>query len=372
MPFPHLDRTLTDGVLTLRPHRSDDAEALTEQSRDEQSQRWTTVPRGYTPEDAEKFLASIEEGWAAADGNRYWALEADGLPYAGTIDLRPVDPHGVSSTGYGLHPAARGRGLMARALRLACGHWFERGGRRVLWKAGRGNFPSWRVAHAAGFAMHATVPDDAGLPDGPADSWLGSVAAGEPLEPRTPWYAAVPLDDPRVRLRAWRDEDGATVEVPDHPGHHMPEGAAPTADTFAGWLLRRREHMSRGDSVCWCVADPGSDRALGEIGVLGIDRDGGVGELGYQLWPSARGQGLASRAARLATAYALSPVADGGLGLRRLVAQSAADNEPSNAVLRAAGFEVWGREAAVDLLPDGTLGDLLHWQWTGPPARSHP
>ena len=36
--------TLTDGVVTLRAHRPDDVEGSMEQSRDPESQRWTTVP----------------------------------------------------------------------------------------------------------------------------------------------------------------------------------------------------------------------------------------------------------------------------------------------------------------------------------------
>ena len=71
---------------------------------------------------------------------------------------------------------------------------------------------------------------------------------------------------------------------------------------------------------------------------------------------------MASEAARLAVAHALRPAAEGGLGVRRLVAETAADNEASNAVLRRAGFVEYGREHAVDALPDGTYGDALYWE----------
>ncbi|HIZ99440.1 MAG TPA: hypothetical protein H9805_12795 [Candidatus Janibacter merdipullorum] len=57
----------------------------------------------------------------------------------------------------------------------------------------------------------------------------------------------------------------------------------------------------------------------------------------------------------------MRPVADGGMGLRRLVAETAADNDASSRVLAAAGFTVWGREALADA-PDGSVGPAEHWE----------
>ena len=65
---------------------------------------------------------------------------------------------------------------------------------------------------------------------------------------------------------------------------------------------------------------------------------------------------------RLAVAHAFAPREAGGLGLRRLVAQTAQDNAASNGVLTQAGFTVWGRESAADLLPNGRGNDALHWE----------
>ena len=107
----------------------------------------------------------------------------------------------------------------------------------------------------------------------------------------------------------------------------------------------------------------GTDRALGSV--LVFSRGGEIGEtaeLGYQFFPSARGRGAAKEAARLAVRHALTPAAEGGLGVRRLVAETAADNEASNAVLRSVGFVEFGREHAVDRLADGSWSDALHWE----------
>ena len=75
---------------------------------------------------------------------------------------------------------------------------------------------------------------------------------------------------------------------------------------------------------------------------------------------------MATAAARLAVEHAFRPRNKGGLGLRRLVAQTAEDNIGSNAVLDAVAFEIWGRETAADLLPGGRTVDALHWELLRP------
>ena len=64
--------------------------------------------------------------------------------------------------------------------------------------------------------------------------------------------------------------------------------------------------------------------------------------------------------------HALSPRREGGLGLRRLVAETAEDNVASNRVLDRVGFTIWGQESAADLLPDGRTVDSLHWELLRP------
>lgn len=86
---------------------------------------------------------------------------------------------------------------------------------------------------------------------------------------------------------------------------------------------------------------PADDEALGEVLVVvrsGHLADDCTAEIGYTVRPSARGRGVARRAARIVADHVLSPVADGGLGLRRLVAETAAD------------------------APDGSVGPALHWE----------
>src|SRR3954469_21317889 len=69
--------TLTDGVVTLRAHREDDATGVLEQSVDPASVRWTTVPVPYGVEDARRFVLEVmPEGWAA--GRWGFAVESGG------------------------------------------------------------------------------------------------------------------------------------------------------------------------------------------------------------------------------------------------------------------------------------------------------
>ena len=372
MPFPDCVPELTDGVVRLRAHRADDAARIVEQASDPASVRWTTVPRPYGPEDGAAFLALVEAAWNDPGGQRSWAIEEVGDPlgrFLGTIDLRPTGALGVAETGFGLHPDARGRGVMSAALRLVCRWWFGEGGSRVHWAAIRGNFGSWRVAWACGFAHHGTIPQSHVDPDGgPAlDLWRASLGADDVMEASTPWADPPVLTSEEgggIRMRPWRDEDIEALEPRDQPDHYMPKRGVLDADTFPEWLLVRREQMSLGKVLSWCVADAGTDAALGEVLVFVTEGtlDDDTAELGYQVVPSGRGRGVATAAAAALVRHALSPRSEGGLGIRRLVAQTAEDNAASNAVLDRLGFTIWGRETAADILPDGRPIDSLHWE----------
>jgi RimJ/RimL family protein N-acetyltransferase len=367
---------LSDGVVTLRAHRLDDADAVVEQSTDPESRRWTMVPREYTRDHAIAFIAGNLEAWAAPDAKRTWAIEwldEGRRRFGGTIDLRPMSVLSGGELGFGLHPAARGRGLMSRAIRLVTAYAFETGGwgaplTRVHWRAIVGNWGSRRAAWAAGFTLHGTIPQSHPDPDGAAgalDTWAASIAAGDPPEPPGPWFTAPVHEADGLRLRPWRPDDVDAIEPrPDDPEHWMPTRSVLSKENYAAWRHQREERMASGTAIDWCVADAASDRALGGVTLFsrGGPMTGDTAELGYQLFPSARGRGVAKAAARLAIAHALRPRDMGGLGMRRLVAETAADNDASNHVLTANGFAVYGREHAVDLLPDGSYGDGLHWE----------
>lgn len=362
---------LTDGTVTLRAMTEADLPASVEQSVDPETVRWTTVPSPYDIEDAREFFGVIRAGWED-DGDKTFVIEVTGDPgpiaFAGLIDVRPSQRGSSWEVGFATHPAARGRGVMTAALRLAVAWAFEQGAPSVYWYAKVGNWASRRVAWKAGMTFHGTLPRFVKGRDGAEDAWVASLLPGQPMEPQTPWHVAPVIEGERVRLRPWRDDDGAALLPRNDPPHWLgDDDGAPsmTPADFPVWLERRRSTVAAGVAVDWCIADRETDQALGDLDVFvrGGTLDGSdVAEIGYQLTPSARGRGMASEAARLAVAHALRPAAEGGLGVRRLVAETAADNEASNAVLRRAGFVEYGREHAVDALPDGTYGDALYWE----------
>ncbi len=376
-PIVNVVPALTDGVVRLRAHTPDDIDVIAEQSLDADSQRFTSVPRRYTRSDASDFVERLVTAWQDPAGPRAWAVERvddGGARFAGTIELRRGESTDTATLAFGLHPAARGARVMSRAVRLAAAHAFETGPwgdplTRLHWRAVVGNWGSRRVAWATGFTFHGTLPGshvDPSDPDGDAalDAWHGSLASGDDLTPRLPWFEPPVMDENGIRLRPWRDDDVHAIEERNDPEHWMPPRSVLGREMFPQWLLARRELMSEGRSVEWCVADGATDRALGGVTVFsrGGPMIGDVGELGYQLFPSGRGRGAARTAARLAIRHALTPIGQGGLGLRRLVAETAADNAASNRVLESNGFVVYGREHAVDPLTDGTFGDGLHWE----------
>ena len=362
IPFPDCVPVLGDGHVVLRAHTESDVPRIVEQCVDPDSVRWTTVPVPYAEADAREWFGEIVKSWTGT-GPWYWAIAdaEDPDTFLGTIDVRPQGA-GIAKVGFGLHPEGRGRHLMSGALRLAAQWWFDRGGVRVFWEANRGNFASWRVAHACGFAFHGVMPQQLAHRDVAADGWTASVGRDDDLSrPVSVWREAVPLDGEGIRLRPWREDDAPAVEDGDSPAHFMPAGAEPTPETFDSWLLRRREQMALGEVTHWCIADADTDRALGTVLLIDREQEEGSAELGFFLFRSARGRGAATEAARLVVDHAFAPEGEGGRGLRRLTALCVGDNAASAAVLERLGFTEWGREPQFCRRSDGSLDDARHW-----------
>lgn len=101
------------------------------------------------------------------------------------------------------------------------------------------------------------------------------------------------------------------------------------ADAHA-WLDSQPAH----DGLSMAIADAADQRRLwGSIGLNRIRWEFGTGEVGYWVVADARGRGVATRALRLVSAWALGPV-----GLERLELLAEPDNAASNAVAARCGF----------------------------------
>jgi RimJ/RimL family protein N-acetyltransferase len=146
------DPPLGDGVVTLRPQRWQDAEAVIAACRDAEIPRWTTVPADYRYEHWEQWLMLSRQDADAGTGLHLVIVDrADRL--LGSVGLHDVDRRrGYGQMGYWLAAEARGRGHAARAVRLLR-DWAHAtlGLRRIECLVHPRNTASQRVARAAGF-----------------------------------------------------------------------------------------------------------------------------------------------------------------------------------------------------------------------------
>lgn len=167
---------LSDGVVTLRAPRPDDAEDIELACQDAESQMWTTLPVPYSRADAEGFLALRATNAAWWDAPLFAVTTPGDDRWSGSIDLR-LDGAGGADVGFMLAPWARGQGHAARVLRLVCGWGFSTLGLRVVkWRAYVGNEASRQTARAVGFQVPEHVFRGYLAQRGERrDAWIGSV-----------------------------------------------------------------------------------------------------------------------------------------------------------------------------------------------------
>lgn len=368
---------LTDGLVTLRPHRPDDAPAIVEQCNDPDTVRFTPIPQPYGVEQAHEYLDRCATDWRSADpmSPRVWAIETsdrDGRPrYAGSCAYQPEGP-GTAAVGYLMHPWARGRGLAARALRLLCEHAFDAGLQILVWRAVEGNWASRRTAWRCGFSVEGHVRG--GLPGRPGTTpqgaWLGSLSRDDPRQPPNPWHRVPTLsghlgepDRPRaITLRPWREDDVLPEEA-DAANERFLAGLVPTAATYRPWLADRLERQAQGDRMDWCIVDA-TDTVVGSVWLYDLRRRlrAGTGAVGFWLYPRARRRGVARAALAAVLEHAFAPEQAGGLGLRRVRADADVTNRACLRTLLATGFATTGVARRDRLEPDGRVADMMGFE----------
>lgn len=369
MRFPEDVPTLTAGPVTLRAARPEDADGVLEQCCDPLSRQWTTVPLDYTREMATEFLTeSIPEGWRSEQSWTFVVEVADAGGgsaaagrFAGTISLRNEGER-RAEVAYGAAAWVRGRGVMEQAVRLLLQWGFDRLGLlTVIWWANSGNWASrklaWRVGFGFGGELRQWLPQRGAL----LDAWVGVLLAGEPMEPRTPWYDVPRLVGADVVLRRHERRDAdRIVEACTDPGTRRWLGSLPVPYGRADadyYLATREETHAAGTAVNWAMADPGTDELVGSINLFDIAA-GRQAELGYWVHPSARRRGIATQAVRLVLRHAFVSAYDGGLDLVRVRALAAVENTGSRTVLERVGMSLQGRERLGTVVQDGRLADV--------------
>jgi RimJ/RimL family protein N-acetyltransferase len=366
MRFPDDVPTLTDGDVTLRAPRLEDADAVVEQCTDPVSLQWTTVPVGYDHEMAVDWLTgSIPQRWQSGS-ERIFAIETthpDGRRrFSGSVSLRDEGER-RAEIAYGAHPAVRGRGVTATAVNLLLDYGFGSCDlETVLWWANVGNVASRRLAWKVGFTFGGVVRRWLPQREEYLDGWVGSLHRSDARAPTTSWLDVPVIAGEAVRLRPLHDSDvdrlveAARDERSQHWLAFMP---SPYDDADArDFLARCAAAAAEGQGLTWAIADPGSDRLLGNIGLRLLSRDAGW-EVGFLTHPDARGRGVMQAACRLATRHVLTGTDAGGLGASRAVVQAAAGNAASQHVARANGYTEYGRERESQRLRDGSVTDMV-------------
>ena len=357
--------TLSDGTVTLRAHRPDDARGAFEQCQDPVSQEWTTVPVPYSLEDARIFVTeTMPRGWA--EGSAWgFAVEHDAR-YAGTVELRD-EGEGRLELAFGSHPRVRGTGAMERAVRLLVDWGFaDRQARVIVWRANKGNWPSrklvWRLGFSFDGTVRASLPHRGELRDG----WVGTLLATDDRKPSGTWFEVPTLENDGLRLRAWRESDvPRIVEACTDPRTRqwLPLLPDPYDETEArSWLESQVEGRATGSRICWAVVDPADEAtALASISFFDYTPEAEC-EIGYWAHPDARGKGVVTRAMREVVRYCFDD-----LGVRRVTAAAALANAASLHVIESNGLRPWGVERLGTQVHGGRADlrwfDLLVEEW---------
>ncbi len=113
-----------------------------------------------------------------------------------------------------------------------------------------------------------------------------------------------------------------------------------------------------GAGVALAVCDAASDRLIGTVGLMEVDRERGYGEIGYWIAAPARGRGAASAAVVLLRDWAHSE-----LGLAEIELLPHRDNRPSRRVAERAGFVDTGAIRSVPRMPPDKREGYLVFTW---------
>ena len=148
------------------------------------------------------------------------------------------------------------------------------------------------------------------------------------------WHQLPELASARVRLRELRLSDAPSLSETLESakvGEHLSPGPASPAETeeFIAWT---RSARMAGRYICFGVIPPGSDAAVGVFQIWPLEPSFRTAEWGFVLGHRFWGSGLFVAGARLVEAFAFET-----LGVQRLEARAAVDNDRGNAALKKLG-----------------------------------
>ncbi len=167
-----------------------------------------------------------------------------------------------------------------------------------------------------------------------------------------------------LTLRPWLLSDAATVlaayaDPAIRRWHRRGVASEDEArELIAGW----NRGWGAETTACWAVVAGEGSEVAGRVTVRDVDLERGHGEVGYWVLPAARGSGIAARAVREASRWALDE-----LGLHRLELGHSVTNTASCRVAGKAGFRLEGTLRKALLHTDGWHDMHLHSRIGGQP-----
>jgi len=166
-----------DGVV-LRAMTTGDVPRIVEACSDERTQYWLgRLPSPYTSQSALTYLESQREN-RASDSGLSWAITSGSDELLGAISLFSHERGVEAELGYWMHPSARGRGLMSRAVPVAASYAFDGlGVAKVKVAAAVGNAASLHVIESCGFRRYGVERNGTAVLGGRADvAWYDVLA----------------------------------------------------------------------------------------------------------------------------------------------------------------------------------------------------
>jgi RimJ/RimL family protein N-acetyltransferase len=147
--------TITDGVVVLRQLREGDRAAVLETMRDPVVRQWLNMPKEPGDRDFDALLRTAGNGWRSGDRFDYVVTERGEDVSLGAViaSRRPRENYEIA---YLARAAGRGRGLLARAVKLLCDALLDAGIGRLEVRTHVENLASQKLAKRCGFRREGT------------------------------------------------------------------------------------------------------------------------------------------------------------------------------------------------------------------------
>ncbi|MGK5741239.1 GNAT family N-acetyltransferase [Micromonospora sp. URMC 103] len=157
-------------------------------------------------------------------------------------------------------------------------------------------------------------------------------------------------------LRPWESPDAPVffAAYRDPAIRHWHTRQPASEEQVHEWFARYREAWEQETGASWAVTRDGGE-VLGRIALSGLNLDDGVAGCAYWVLPAARGAGVASRALRALSVWAL-----GEAGFHRLQLDHSTRNHASCRVALASGFRLEGTKRSDAVHSDGRHDMHLH------------